>query len=413
MGSGAFEHLKRSGFSGKLIFYVSSPWVIFFTALAIRLIHITFLKEGFYFSDFEAYDRGAHSLMAGQGFGPEYDRPPLYPLFLAANYLIFGVHLYSIRIIQALLGAFSSVLVFFITDRILGKNPANIAAWISVFYPYYIFIAGLLYPTLITTFFLICMIYFLLLSVEKNSIVYSAVASVCLGIASLAVPVCLAFLPFLILWFLLFSGLRKVRALLITALYIVVSAAILSPWALFCYNHYGRFVLIDPRMGRHLPVVQTDDGDSKSANKEGGKRFRGLLESPDVYLGHIGSEFIRFWSFVPDRVITSRMDYRQEVHQQDPRMVVDHPFTSSLMNWLSILTYGPVFILALAGIVFSRKHWRLLSLPLLLLLSHALGYAFFFAQTRYRLPVEFCLMILAAGGACAIWNKFLAEKQEL
>jgi hypothetical protein len=118
----------------------------------------------------------------------------------------------------------------------------------------------------------------------------------------------------------------------------------------------------------------------------------------------MSSEFIRFWTFVPDRVTTRRLEYRMEFHQGDERMVVDHPYASPLLNWVSLASYGPVFILALAGIIFCARSWTLLSLPILLLFSHAFGYSLFFAQTRYRLPVEFCLMILAGGGAWALWN---------
>ena len=98
------------------------------------------------------------------------------------------------------------------------------------------------------------------------------------------------------------------------------------------------------------------------------------------------------------------MEYRVEVHREDKRMVVNHPYASPLLNWVSLGSYGPVFILALTGIVLCARSWILLSLPILLLFSQAFGYSFFFAQTRYRLPVEFCLMILAGGGAWALWS---------
>ena len=390
---------------------VSLLRTIFVSALIVRLIYIAFLKEGFYFSDFKAYEGAALSLLQGQGFDPDYARPPLYPLFLAANYLVFGVHLFPIRIVQALLGAYSAVLIFFIADRVLGREAAAIAAWICVFYPYYVFIAGLLYPTMITTFFLISMIYFLILSVQRNSIIHLSVASICLGIASLAVPVCLAFLPLLVLWFLLYPNLKTGRRFIFSGLSVVIVALCLSPWVYICYNLYGRLILVDPRAERHMPYIHSDDAQAQGVNDGGGQRLSRILARPDKFFGSAGREFLRFWKFVPDRVVTRDRDYRQKFHEVDDRMVVDHPFTSPLMDWVSILTYGPVFFLALAGIVLCLDSWTLLSLPIFLLLSHALGYSLFFSQTRYRLPVEFCLMILAGGGGWAIWKLLRKEKQ--
>lgn len=395
----------------KIVSSVPLPLMIFICALAVRIIHIALLKEGFYFSDFKAYDRAAQALTQGQGFGPEFTRPPLYPIFLAVQYLLFGFHLFPIRFVQALLGAYSSVLIYSICRSILGKGPARVAAWISVFYPYYVFISGLLYPTLITTFLLVAMLYFMVLFSRSGSLSYLVLAALCLGLASLAVPVCLAFLPFLFVWLLFVSGMYLKRAVLTAALFLLVVGGTLAPWMHYGYKHYGQLIFIDPRVEKHLPVIQSPDAASGETDSNGYRGRLGMvLQQPGKYLGNMANEFIRFWKFVPDRVVTTSLDYRLKVHQEDERMIVNHPYTSPLMDWVSLLTYGPVFILALVGIIFCAKSWRLLSLPLLLLLSQAFGYSLFFAQTRYRLPVEFCLMILAGGGAWAIWSIYAKLK---
>lgn len=396
----------------KLLAKVPYPIWIFLCALIVRLIHIATLKEGFYFSDFTAYEKAARSLMNGEGFDPEFARPPIYPLFLAAKNLFFGEQLFPMRIIQAFLGAYCSVLIFAITERTLGRNPAHIAAWISIFYPYYVFIAGLLYPTLITTFFLISMVYFVILAVQKNSIWFVILASICLGVAALAVPVCLAFLPFLILWFLLFSKLNISRKTVFSVLTLLIVFLSLLPWISYCYKRYGRFIIVDPRYEKHLPTLNSSDEQLYSKNyTEEGERIKVILHHPEKFLGNVGREFIRFWRFVPDRIVTRNAEYREKVHQKDKRMVVNHPYTSSLMNWVSIFSYGPVFLFAIIGIFLNLKKWKWISLPLFLLLSQAFGYSLFFAQTRYRLPVEFCLMVLAGGGAWMLFKGLFLKKQ--
>ena len=135
------------------------------------------------------------------------------------------------------------------------------------------------------------------------------------------------------------------------------------------------------------------------------------MDLPGKFISNITKEFINFWNFVPDRVVTRQREYREQVYDSDQRMIVDNPYTSGIMNWISIFSYGPVFILAIAGVILCFSQWRLLSIPLLLILSHAIAYSFFFTQTRYRLPVEFCLMIIAGGGAIALWNRIQSKKQ--
>ncbi len=386
------------------------PWILFAAALILRLIHISLLQEGFYFSDYRAYESAARSLLAGEGFGPEYARPPLYPLFLAANYLLFGVHLLPIRIVQALLGAYSCVLIYTIGEKLFGVRAARIAAWISVVYPYYIFITGLLYPTMIATFLLIATIYFTLVAAEKKSLGNAVAASVALAAAALAVPASLAFTPLLIVWFLWRSDLPWKRGMLFSLAHLVVVAGCIAPWISYGYHQYGRFILIDPRVEKHLPVVGTEGGLQNESDFGNGERVKLIMKYPGRFFLNFVGEFLHFWNFVPDRIVTRHQEYRREIYQEDNRMVLDNPYASPLMNWVSILSYGPVFLLSLAGLILIRSHRRQLTLPLFLLLSHAVAYSLFFTQIRYRLPVEFCLMLLAGAGAAAIASRLKKEK---
>jgi len=380
--------------------------------LGVRLAYISFLKEGIYFSDFRAYDAAARSLLAGQGYGLDYVRPPLYPLFLAAVYWLFGPHFWAIRGVQALLGAVATVFVYFLGRRVLGELAGRFAALIAAFYPYYIFIAGLDYPTLLTTLFLILTAWFLLRAETGRSWLHVAAAALFLGLAALAVPVSLVFLPFMIVWLVFVPRMKWSRRAGLALISAAVVALTLTPWTWYNYQRFGQFVPIDARAAKHLPAfgeaAEEEAGEVESAGVSG--RLRGILENPGPFLERYSREFLHFWTFVPDRVVTQEESYRQRIHQQDQRMVVDHSLTSSWLNYVSILSYGPVFLLSLVGLAAGLAHWRPLSLILMLLLSQALGYSFFFTQVRYRLPVEFCLMIFAGGGAAFLINKYLIRK---
>ncbi|MFH1861473.1 MAG: glycosyltransferase family 39 protein, partial [bacterium] len=413
ISSGIPRTIKNYSTPKGLAAYLSNLRVIFGVALIVRLIFVAFLKEGFYFSDFRAYDTAALHLLAGEGFVEDYARPPLYPLFLAANYWLLGTYMLPVRIVQCALGALFSVLLFLLTKRLLSENSARIAAWISVFYPYSVFVSGLLYPTLLTAFLLLCVVFWLTTAYQKHSWGLAACAAVALGLASLATPVSLAFLPFVVLWFLFFSGWKLRRSLFYSLICVSFVAATLTPWLYHSYQQYGHFVLIDGRAAKHLPSLDAASPLGDESSNLGAGVWRTIKTQPGAFIGNMAKEFIHFWAFVPDRVVTDKIAYRQKVHQVDQRMIVSHPFTSSGLRWVSILSYGPVFFLAILGLYYGFKHWRLLSLPFLLLMSHALGYSLFFTQVRYRLPVEFCLMILAAKGGEALLHKLTAKSYHL
>jgi 4-amino-4-deoxy-L-arabinose transferase-like glycosyltransferase len=392
--------------SGRELFYNRRKllWLIFLAALAVRVAYISFLGEGYYFSDFRVYERAALSLIQSHGFDADYNRPPLYPIFLAANYLILGEHFITVRLVQALLGAYCSVLIFIIGTRLINHRAAIIAAGISVFYPYYVFLAGLLYPTLLTTFLLIAVLFFLLRGWDDRSLEQFLLASLCLGLATMATPVSLAFLPFLLGVVLLRRGMTFWRRLSTIGLMLLVTAGCILPWTAYYYHRHGQLILVDARAEKHMPDLAGKES-SENQSKGSWGRVGAMLTHPGGAFVRLGSEFLHFWTFVPDRVVTKAEDYRQKRHAEDARLSTHNEFTAPWMSYVSILTYGPMFILALLGLIFHLKKRPILMLPLLLLLSQALGYSLFFTQVRYRLPVEFCLMLFAGGGAVALYDK--------
>ena len=391
--------------------FLRRPILIFWAALIVRLVYIAFLPEGYYFSDFRNYEQAAVSLLSGDGFGAEYQRPPLYPLFIAAHYLLFGPHFFPMRLMQGVLGALGSLLIYWIARRLLGERAGKIAGWISVFYPYYIFIAGLLYPTLLSATLHLLALAALLKAQQGRFAVWTAASAACLAFAALATPVSLAFLPFMLWWILAFGGFLLKQRLISAGIALFIVFLGLLPWTYYNYQRTGRITLVDARAREHMPYFV--DGDTTRAGQKNAwqDRIPNLVSNMDKFALRTAKEFIHFWTFVPDRTVTKDPEYREKAHQADQRIVIQHSFTSRWLDYVSILTYGPVLVLALAGLILNWAHRRKLSLIIFLLISQAIGYSFFFTQVRYRLPVEFCLMILAAGALNYLWLRMRKEEQ--
>ena len=78
------------------------------------------------------HDQAARRLADGSSFSPgePYFRPPLYPMFLAALYKVFGVGLVAPRVIQMLLGVAQVWVCWRIASITHGVRVAKVAPMI-------------------------------------------------------------------------------------------------------------------------------------------------------------------------------------------------------------------------------------------------------------------------------------------
>jgi hypothetical protein len=95
-------------------------------------------------SDGADYDRHARSLAAGHGYppstvsptgGPTALRPPGYPVFAGAVYLVAGPHPNAIRLVQALLGALAAALTGLLAARVWGPRAGLFALGVAAVFP--------------------------------------------------------------------------------------------------------------------------------------------------------------------------------------------------------------------------------------------------------------------------------------
>lgn len=128
--------------------------VIFALALVARLAHVLAMMESPYFSnpviDAADYDRIARSIAAGQGY-PEriFWHPPGYPCFLGGVRWLLGDSYLAPRLVQALLGALSVVMIAWIGGRTFGRRVGEASGCVAALYGMLIYFDGeLLAPTL-------------------------------------------------------------------------------------------------------------------------------------------------------------------------------------------------------------------------------------------------------------------------
>lgn len=106
--------------------------------------------------DERSYDAWAREIAAGDWLGDEvFFQEPLYPYFLAVVYRLTGGSLELARIVQAVLGALTCVLLALLTARLFGRLAGGLAgsglalALTGIVFPSYLLKPNLLLPVLV------------------------------------------------------------------------------------------------------------------------------------------------------------------------------------------------------------------------------------------------------------------------
>jgi 4-amino-4-deoxy-L-arabinose transferase-like glycosyltransferase len=388
---------------------------------ALRCAVALWLPAEIVWVDGERYVTIAENLRAGHGFGTQTENRlsvPTQPLLIAAVQLVFGKSFTALRLFFALMGSATCVLGYLLAKELFDPVVALIAGVLLAIYPAYIYLFALFeYPQ---PFFIFAMsIAFLMLYqfIRSRRVLSLLVAGVSLGLAALSVPTALVFIPALLLslW------LGRVPQLAHTVTLLLVAAAVpVGAWALRNYLAYGEFVLVNQAAGTnfwaannstyfefgkvavippcgpgnehhrycgqwqslndHLRAAHLSVKRSIAADEAAGWRngWAFIRDSPARTVILSLRKILEFWSPKPDAVTTGRAN------------------AGSAKDWIAILSYTPMLLLAILGIGLSAQQARRLLPIYAYFLTFTAVYAVFLPTTRYRLPLDFFLIIFAA-----------------
>ena len=218
------------------------PAAIFALALALRLFLIFALPPGPHLGDEMEYDQLARSILDGKGFSrpdgtPTACRPPFYPIVVALIYWLFGPGDIAVFIIQGILLAVTSVLIYLMGRAIYGSRVGLVAGLGGAVYPMLIFPAReLLSETLLILLFAAAI--FVLLK-SRGRYFMTFWAGLFLALSLLTKPVALFAAPFFLFWIWRHQGRKRVKALCLFLLAIIL---IILPWTIRNYRTFDAFV---------------------------------------------------------------------------------------------------------------------------------------------------------------------------
>ncbi len=358
----------------------------------------------------------ARSLAAGDGFvydetmrGGSFEpfgRAPGYPAFLAAvgggREVVAAVPA-RVKIAQAIVGGIGVLLVSLLATPFAGPRGGVIAAWIAAVYPPLVWIAAygfseaVFWPLALA----VAWTFDRALGPPSEGAFFAGAAGLLTGIGILVRPALLLFLPMALVW--LIVRRRVTTALLLAAGAIVV----VGPWTARNYVHHERFVLVASDggvtfwTGNH-PMAR-GEGDMaanpalKIANQELRARYPGLNEEamePIYY-----REALAWMRAHPLEWLA--LEARKLFYLIVP-VGPSYTLHSRLYVTASVVSYGIVAVLAVAGLIRVRSQ-RSRTPGLWLLLASAVAVCLiFFPQERFRIPIIDPALVVAAGGVWAV-----------
>ncbi len=357
--------------------------------------------------------RVARSIALGEGFsnpygghtGPSAWEPPLYPYLMAAVFKLFGIYTYAsawaLLTMNCAFSALTCIPIFLIARKLFDLRIATWSAWIWSLLPYeWYWAIHWIWDTTFTP-LILALLFLLALELALDSSRWSGrrgwiAFGVLWGIAALANPSLLSFLPFCGLWIWWRRHHRAAPSLAGVVLSSLIFFAVLSPWLLRNYEVFGRFVFIRDDFGLQFRLGNSNGAGGMlmayfqpNLNKLEFEKFQRMgelayaaeckriafdwiRENPGRFAIVSLKRFFYYWNGVP-KPTSSRSPF---------------DFRTSLFLASSIL--------AIWGVIRAVRQkvpgaWLFAGL----VLTYPTTYYFVFPHARYRHPIEPELLIMA------------------
>jgi tetratricopeptide (TPR) repeat protein len=412
--------------------------IIFLVAFAVRLIHIWQLQGTPFFDtllgDANGYDKWAVRLASGDWIGSDvFYQAPLYPYFLGVVYAIFGRDLLIVRIIQALIGSASCVLLGLACRRLFSKRVGLVAGLALALWAPAIFFDSLLQKAVLDM-FLMCLALWLLSGIEQASIWRWLGLGGTLGALALTRENALLLIVVVTIWIVLRTFYDRATGVLRTdssvvertqsgrrtyveqlAPFIAGVAVVLLPVMVRNYSIDGALYVTTSQFGSNFYIGNNPKADGTYASirfGRGAPEFERLdaKEVAEESVGHTlsPSEVSGFWAGRAFDYITSQpaawlkltgrkilllFNHTEMLDTEAQESYAEFSTPLKVLGWVG--HFGILMPLAIAGMIAAWPDRRRLSIVYALALAYAASVVMFFVFARYRYPLVPFLIVFA------------------
>jgi 4-amino-4-deoxy-L-arabinose transferase-like glycosyltransferase len=406
--------------------------VVFLAAFAIALfvVLVVWRLQGLVDNRPDPYWFSAmgRSVARGDGFS-EYGvllhrRSPLYPLTIGALYWLFGEREFVIQLLHILCFAGTTLLAYDLGRRLFNLRTARIAALFCAVHPSLLRYVPDFHLETMFTFLLTLSVWQTVRVFQRPTPLGGALLGVVFGLATLTKAVVLLF-PVVVAALFAFSVLRKRARELRSAVIVPLGIAFvtmfltISPWTIRNYI----------ATGGHFVLVTTGGSDAFLRGYVFSKPDYALLRRPPYTDGENESnamfnEICRkagaVWEaddYQTDKILNAAAKERLLA---DPGAFVKKSVTGLFTFWYEMTTLKTslvaglsalaAWLLAIPGLVRSRREGRPVWLLLAPVVYLNLLLAMLLALGRYSVPVLPCLLIVSAFGADTLLTRFSTRR---
>jgi 4-amino-4-deoxy-L-arabinose transferase-like glycosyltransferase len=357
---------------------------------------------------------GTYGFVAGH---PSAYTQPLYGFFLVPIYRVFGRHWEVIGVAQILVAIGTALLVYEIGRRVVSANVGLVAAALTSLHPYLIWHDVHLNREILDQFLAAAIVLLTLIVSSRPSVRLAALLGLALGLGILG-NVRLAALPLLVAGFVVVrNGRVDRRAVWIVVAILGVSALTVAPWVVRNRVSVGCFaVTTDGRALWKANNVNTYDTLTHGGWIDAVPPYPGAPPTPeDVYDRYLATGVYTpvdecaqmrffthkahaFWIHHPGEkaklaLLSGQMLWQPSVVETGGRPG-ENTWLDTLRTSSEPLFVIPLYCLAIAGLFLVPRAFAVLTV---LLLAYQTAVAMIFVGvTRYRVPWDFLLCVLAA-----------------
>jgi len=389
--------------------------LIFVVALAVRLLHLWQMKSTPFFDvllgDANGYDQWAQRLAAGDWIGTDvFYQAPLYPYFLGVVYAIFDRDLLIVRVIQALIGSASCVLLGMAATRLFSQRVGLAAGLGLALWAPAIFFDSLLQKSVLDMFFM-CLSLWLLAGIRDQGSGIRAALPLGASLAAFALTRENGLLLIAVVAIWMLAQHRRQLAYFAAGLAIVFAPVVARNYAID-----GGFYLTTSQFGSNFYIGNNAEADGTYASLRFGRGAPEFerIDATEIAEQSVGrtlspAEVSSFWTgralayitaqpgdwlALTGRKILLLFNRSEMVDTESQESYAE--FSSPLRVLGSIGHFGVLVPLALIGLIVSwpdrRRLWPIYALAV----TYAASVVMFYVFARYRYPMVPFLLLFAA-----------------
>jgi 4-amino-4-deoxy-L-arabinose transferase-like glycosyltransferase len=402
-----------------------------------RLIVLLYERGRILVAFVDKSDNFARTYVSSGTFGflphhPSASTQPLYGFFLVPIYWIFGRHWESVGIAQIAVAVGTALLVYEIGRRVISSWAGVVAAALATIHPYLVWHDVHLNREILDQFLAAAIVLLTLIAAKQPTIRICALLGIAFGLAILG-NVRLAALPLVVALFVLWQAGWNRPALLGVAVSLVVGAVVVAPWVVRNRVSVGCFaVTTDARA-----LWKANNVNTYSTLTHGGwiddvPPYPGAPPTPqDAYdrylatgkytpvnecaqMNFFSHKVHAFWLHHPGEkaklaLLAGQMEWQPSVVETSGRSEKG-TFVDSLRTTSEPLFVVPLYLLAIAGLFFVPRAFAVLAV---LLAAYQTAVAMIFVGvTRYRVPWDFLLCVLASAALTELVRRLRELRRE-